>query len=156
MLSLLPFYFHIYSGWLQAFCYQGYYGFVYNSSESIIFLFIFLELVALSGTKFVPRISAFLSCFLEWVYMYPYFLRGRKEDKLGVSTWMAMRLQVFQQCINALLTLHNFTLKSCISNVFKNCNNTLPYLADKLIFSSESVNFTEKKECKCHMLTNNM
>lgn len=64
--------------------------------------------------------------------MYPFFLRARKEDKLGVSARMAMRLQVFQQCINALLALHNFTEKSCISSVFKNCNNTLPYLAHKL------------------------
>lgn len=108
------------------------YGFVCSSSESMLFLSIFLELVALSRTKLVPRISAFLSCFLEWVYMYPFFLRARKEDKLGVSTWMAMRLQVFQQCINASLTLHNFTEKSYISSVFKNCNNALPYLAHKL------------------------
>lgn len=98
----------------------------------MLFLSIFLELVALSRTKFVTRISAFLSCFLEWVYMCPFFLRARKEDKLGVSTWMAMRLQVFQKCISALLALHNFTGKSCISSVFKNCSNTLPYLTDKL------------------------
>lgn len=138
------FYFHIYSRWLQALL-SGLLVMVFTILlKSILFLFIFLELVALSTIKFIPRISAFLSCFLECIYTYPYLLRARKEDKLGVSTWMAMRLQVFQQCINALLALHNFTLKSCVSSVFKNCNNTLPYLADKLVFSSGSVNFRDK------------
>lgn len=60
------------------------YGFVWSSTESMFFLSVFLELVALSRKKFVPRISAFL--FLGWVSTYPFFLRGRKEEKLCVST----------------------------------------------------------------------
>lgn len=64
----------------------------------MLFLSVFRELVALSRTKFVPRISAFLCIFLECIHTYSSF-RGRKEAKLCVSAWVAKRLQVFQQSV---------------------------------------------------------
>lgn len=38
-----------------------------------IYLSVFAELVALSRTQFVPRISAFLSFLIGTMYMYPFY-----------------------------------------------------------------------------------
>lgn len=49
------------------------YGLVWSSTENILFLCEFAELVALSKTEFVPRISAFLSFLIGIIYMYLFY-----------------------------------------------------------------------------------
>lgn len=58
------------------------YAFVQSSTESMFCLSVFLQLVTLTTAKLVLRTPAFLLFFLVWVCTCPFFLRGRKEEKL--------------------------------------------------------------------------